>query len=189
MHQDIESTTLEKELRALGAAADLGAETPGDVETQMGQPAPLEITPEASRASEPATSKPETPNPESPAPVADTFHREWWDHVRRELEASPELRDGRSELGRTLEAVLRETPLYALAPDGFRQAAALARARHTANSVPALQAKLDALSRENERLIKLTSVTGSGPAKVASENGSDLNERDLRRLAAELDSI
>jgi hypothetical protein len=190
MHQDIEPTTLEKELRALGAEADLAATAPSEPTPESASPTPSENTPEPAPTPEPPNPSPNTSNPEPATPAApDTFQREWWVNVRRELEATPELKDGRSELARSLEGVLRETPLYALAPDGFRQAVALARARQAASTLPALQAKLDAITRENERLIKLTSVTGSGPAKVAGDPGSDMNERDLRRLAAELDSI
>jgi hypothetical protein len=229
MPETIDTTAIEKELRARGAEADAG-ETGNSVidsppaSTPTSSPA---ATSESQSSQAPADVPRKEPSSPSAEPnnadyleAADSFARlgeagladfarrqagaaqaaaahnrgesaqnPWWECVRREVESSPDLRDVRSDLHQALQAVLRETPLYALAPDGFRQAAALARARQTASTVPALQAKLDALSRENERLIKLTSVTGSGPAKVSTENNGDLNERDLRRLAAELDSI
>ncbi len=123
-----------------------------------------------------------------PATEHETFHRQWWESVRREIDAAPELTDQGSEIGQTLRSVLRETPIFSLTPDGFRHAAAFAKARHTAATIPALQARLESLARENDRLVRLTSVTGSGPARISGESTGELSERDLRRLAAELDS-
>lgn len=197
----------EQNLRALGVAFDNPDAEPAPPETsppaedapsQISQTSPTSATPEA------ALSTPAAPTTDAAlAELAhrhataqqlaahaqrEAFQRQWWDTVRRELETTPELKDEKSEVGQALQAVLRETPLYSLTPDGFRHAAALARARHAAGNIPALQARLDALNKENERLVKLTSVTGSGPAKHPSANHSDYSERDLRRLAAELDN-
>lgn len=124
--------------------------------------------------------------PRAAAPEPLTFQRQWDDSVRREVAETPELGDERSDLARAVQALLRETPLYTTAPEGYRQAAALAKARHASGT---LQARLSALERENERLIKLTSVTGSGPSRVSGEPGGELNERDLRRMASEMDTF
>lgn len=167
-----------------------------DAPTPSAQPptSPTTATPPATPTS-PTPPEPPTiphaapsPNPPDPNPQREAFHRQWWDTVRRELETTPDLTDEKSTLGQALQSILRETSLYSLTPDGFRQAAELARARHTAAAVPALQSKLDALTRENERLVKLTSVTGSGPARLTSTTPGDYNERELRRLAADHDN-
>jgi hypothetical protein len=188
----------ESQLRAAGAEADAEHEPAAAQTAPPAETAPA-VEPErpAETAREQAAA-PETDAGREQALAAqhlaaraerDAFHRDWWETVRREVEASPELKDERSEIARTLQAVLRETPLFSMTPDGFRHAAAFAKARHAAAGLPALHAKIDALSKENERLVKLTSVTGSGPTRLAGDADRDFSERDLRRMAAELDTL
>ena len=152
--------------------------------------------------SEPAPAAP-PPEPVTPAlaaesrlkgddardPERELFDLEWREAVRRGQEATPELKDENSDLGRTVRELLRETPFYRSQAEGYGQAVALAKARQTAGLVPELQSKLEALMRENDRLVKLTSVTGSGPARRSNEMDHHFDERELRRLAAEADSM
>jgi hypothetical protein len=210
-------TESENRLRALGAEADAETNTPARPAPEVTPPTPSAAKLDAPSPAHPENPKPATDDyaraaqefeRQGEAGLAElagqqalaaqhlaaraereAFHRHWWDTVRREVEATPELKDERSEIGQTLQTVLRETPLYSLAPDGFRHAAAFAKARQAAATLPALQARLEALAKENDRLVKLTSVTGSGPAKLSGESDRDFNERDLRRMASEIDSL
>lgn len=125
--------------------------------------------------------------PEGAAP--ETFHHDWWEGVRQEVRETPELRDESSPLGKAVQAVLRESRVFSLGADGFRQAAALAKSRLEAAALPALRQQIETLTHENERLVRLTSVTGTPPARRAAPEGENLSERDLRRLAAEHDSV
>lgn len=52
----------------------------------------------------------------------------------------------------------------------------------------ALRSQLEALTKENLRLARLTSIAGSPPVKPSRESGTELTERDLRRLAREADA-
>jgi hypothetical protein len=116
------------------------------------------------------------------------FEREWQQHVDQERVSSPELSDEASELSQAVQAILRDIPALTQSPSGFRHAAAVARAEVQAVELPALRARLESLTRENERLARLTSIPGSPPARSpqAVENG--LSERELRRLAHDFDS-
>jgi hypothetical protein len=64
----------------------------------------------------------------------------------------------------------------------------VARAKVQAVEVPALRARLESLTRENERLARLTSIPGSPPARSTQAADAGLSERDLRRLAHDFDS-
>lgn len=142
---------------------------------------------ERAKSASPTPPGPNAPS-EAPAPEPEAFQRQWWENVRQELEATPELRDQHSPLGQAVQALLRESRLFSLSPDGFRQAAALARARTEAAALPALKTRIDTLTKENERLVKLTSVTGTPPTRTRDSEDPHPSERDLRRLAAEYDS-
>jgi hypothetical protein len=116
------------------------------------------------------------------------FSRQWWDHVHQAIQAEPELKDQSSDLGRAVQGLLKEHPLFSAQPDGFRHAVALAKAQRDAASAGGLRTQLEAMKRENERLSKLTAITGTPPARPAAEKANAMNERDLRRLAAEHDN-
>ena len=46
----------------------------------------------------------------------------------------------------------------------------------------------ETLTRENDRLSKLTSITGTPPARISPPANGIASERDLRRLAREVDA-
>lgn len=120
------------------------------------------------------------------------FQRRWWEEVHRTVEAHPELKDPTSELAKAVRGVLGETRVFSLSADGFRQATNLAKARMEAAAAPGLRSRVEDLVKENERLVRLTSVLGSGPTGSGAEPGLEGmslrdGERHLRRLAAEHD--
>lgn len=122
------------------------------------------------------------------AAAKQAFEREWQQHVEQERVSSPELTDEASELSQAVQAILRDIPALTQTPSGFRHAAAVARAKVQAIELPALRARLDALTKENARLAQLTSIPGSPPARPGQGADTGLSERDLRRLAHDFDS-
>lgn len=113
--------------------------------------------------------------------------RAWQQHADEERARSPELQDAQSGLSRAVQEILREIPELSQGAHGFQHAAAMARARLQALELPALQSRLEALTKENERLARLTSIPGSPPARTGRDEEPALTERDLRRLAHDLD--
>lgn len=116
------------------------------------------------------------------------FDRAWQQHVDQERATSPELSDEASELSQAVQAILRDIPALTQAPGGYSHAATVARAKVQAIELPALRARLDSLTRENERLARLTSIPGSPPARSPLAADTALSERDLRRLAHDFDA-
>jgi hypothetical protein len=116
------------------------------------------------------------------------FEREWQQQVDQERVSSPELSDEASELSQAVQTILRDIPALTQSPSGYRHAAAVARAKVQAVELPALRARLESLTRENERLARLTSIPGSPPARAPHSADAELSERDLRRLAHDFDS-
>jgi hypothetical protein len=120
---------------------------------------------------------------------AEEFRREWERHVMQETSSAPELQESSSGLRQAIERILQERPLLGTVPDGFRHAAALARAEAKAAALPQLEARISALTQENQRLAGLTSITGSGPTRQGTGSGNnELSEGELRRLASDFDA-
>lgn len=116
------------------------------------------------------------------------FTTAWQQTVEKEVQATPELKDTNSPLGLEVQKVLRERPALSRMPDGFADAVQIAKARTHSAAAPALQSQIEKLTKENERLTKLTSLTGSGPARMSSGEEKDPSEKELRRMAAALDN-
>lgn len=116
------------------------------------------------------------------------FERAWQQHVDQERLSSPELADEASELSQAVQAILGEIPALTQTPSGYQHAAAVARAKVQAVELPALRARLETLTKENERLARLTSIPGSPPARAPRSEETGLTERELRRLAHDFDS-
>lgn len=95
----------------------------------------------------------------------------------------PELADPKSPLRIAADELLKSHESLRIHPEGLKLAPLMAKAQMEAKEVPALKAKIEALTKENERLVKLTSVGGSGPAKRGGESNGNLTENDLRRMA------
>lgn len=95
----------------------------------------------------------------------------------------PELGDPKSPLRLATDELLKAHESLRLHPEGLKLAPLMARAQMDAKEVPALKAKIEVLTKENERLVKLTSVGGSGPARRGGESNGNLTEADLRRMA------
>lgn len=118
---------------------------------------------------------------------------QWSRAVQDVCEAVPELKDQTTPLSQEVRKLLAEHPAYSAYPDGFQRAVNEAKARMGAATVPDLQKRLDALTKENERLTKMTSLPGSNPARRAVEKGLGgmplaQQERELRKMAAMADS-
>ncbi len=129
--------------------------------------------------------------------ASDLRHRESQRHVehfsravqhgiQETIEKRPEFADPASASGKAVLAVLDEHPLLRQIPGGFAAAVAIHDGRKSAGSLADLQGKIDTLTRENDRLTRLTSLPSSNPAS-APRDRKDFSEKDLRRLAAECD--
>jgi hypothetical protein len=122
----------------------------------------------------------------------DVFAREVQAGIAATLEKRPEFKDPAGEHGKAIVAVLNEFPILRQVPGGFAAAVGVLDARRNGAAFSGLQAKLEALTKENERLTKLTSLPGSRPAAPAREKSfSELTpkqqEARLRQMAAAAD--
>ncbi len=121
------------------------------------------------------------------------FQKGWSENLKATIDANKDLEDGNSALGKELTRVLKEIPLFSLAPDGIRHAVEYAKANLQSGLVASLKEENQRLKEENERLNKLTSIgTESGPTqKPGVKSFEDMTladqEADLRRRAEEAD--
>lgn len=116
-----------------------------------------------------------------------------FDHHRQRIGGEmvtlmPELKDENSPLRRKTDELFSSNPLFRLHPEGMRIAPMLAKAQLRAESVSALQSKIQELTKENERLNKLTGVGGTPPIRRTEGGSRELSEKDLLRMAADYDS-
>lgn len=123
----------------------------------------------------------------------DEFVKGWQKNLEEVLDSDPDLKDQESEAGKALAKLLREIPIFSMAPDGIKHAAAFAKAQREASSVPGFKAEIQRLTTEIERLNKLTAPGGGGPnAKPSTKSLDEMSEGDrlaaLQRIAAEADS-
>jgi hypothetical protein len=124
----------------------------------------------------------------------DEFIKGWKDNLEYLLEKDPELKNEESNIGRDLKRILAERPVFSTSPDGIKHAYEFAKAMQSASLVSGLKDQLNKLTAENERLNKLTAVSGSGPSQKVSprtllEMSSSEQDRTLERLAAEADGV
>lgn len=120
------------------------------------------------------------------------WNRHLQEMAKEEPDVAADLAAGKAQspLGLAIEKVLKEMPGLIGVPDGsgILLARRIAKGDYLAAAVPALKKQIEEKDQEIKRLTELTSIPASGPAKRASGESSDLNERDLRRLAEEADS-
>lgn len=105
-----------------------------------------------------------------------------------DIRADRESKTVSSPTGKMIVEVLKELPLFAQLPDGLKYAHPIAKARMQAAAMSALQKQVQELTKEKERLTKLTSVSGSGPARISTSKSGDLSEADMRRMAEDFDT-
>lgn len=116
------------------------------------------------------------------------FHAARQSVAQQMVNEIPELGDPKSPLRIATDELLKGNEVLRMHPDGLKLAPQMAKAQMAAGEVPALKAKIEELTKENERLVKLTSVGGSGPAKRGGESNGNLTAADLRRMAEAHDS-
>ena len=166
-----------------GEIAELAAESAAPPAPPAAAAPAVAAQPPIAPATPPAASPAEPPI----APAAPTFEQQWQQQIAGESSRLPELQDANSPLSLAVRGILQELPLLSSAADGVRHAVTVAQARAQAAAIPELQARVDLLTRENQRLASLTSITGSPPARQ-HEPSTDLGERELRRLARDHDT-
>lgn len=120
------------------------------------------------------------------------FIKGWQGNLEEIFKQEPELRDASSEAGKALQKVLNENPVFSTSPDGIKAAYAFSKAQRQASLVSGLTDKVSELQKENERLNKLTGLSGNGPNKRPSiksfeEMSGAEQEAQLLRMAAEAD--
>lgn len=120
------------------------------------------------------------------------FAQGWKKHLDEAVSEHAELKDESSPLGRALQSVLRERPVFSTLPDGIKHAVVFAKAQSQAGLVPGLEAKVKQLETEIARLNKLTAIPGSAPSQkpgIKSFEDMSATEQDaeLERMAAEAD--
>lgn len=104
--------------------------------------------------------------------------------VKDVTKTRPELAyEPNSEVTKELISILREFPALSQGRKGFATAVQIYDSRKTAASVPELQKKIDELTKEKERLTKLTSLPSSGPRPAGKAKETDMSESDLRKMA------
>lgn len=116
---------------------------------------------------------------------------EWqsmFDATAKELNVLDALKSKDSPEGKEVLAILKEHQELGRFPGGAKIALKLWNATREAAAASALKTKNEELTKEVERLTKATSSVRTGPSKANSETPkSDLNERDLRAMAAQWD--
>lgn len=121
------------------------------------------------------------------------FLTSWNGTVKEIVEARPELKDDNAPVSKRVREVLKNHPQFSMVPDGFRRAVEYADTLEQAASVPGYKTEIEKLTKEIERLNKLTSVGGSGPtsrpgaSKSITEMTTKEAEAELTRLAEEAD--
>lgn len=118
----------------------------------------------------------------------------WNAEVEAKAKEFPDLADPKTPMGLAVQQVITENPELYYVKNGFSKAVALHQLREQAGKVPELLAQVQKLTKETERLNKLTSLGGSNPtAPAASKAFADLadadQERMLRTAAQEADKF
>lgn len=121
------------------------------------------------------------------------FRQKWTETVAKVVDEHPDLKSADSELAKKVTSALRENPHFSMTPEGFRKAVEYVQLSDKAASVPGLQAEVETLKKEIERLNKLTSLSASGPtAKPGTKSFEDLpakeQEAELTRMAEAADA-
>lgn len=122
------------------------------------------------------------------------FIKGWKRNLDDLLEKDPELKNEESDIGRDLKRILAERPIFSTSEDGIKHAYEFAKAMQSASLVSGLRSQVEKLTQENERLNKLTALSGSGPnqkvsPKTISEMSSSEQDQLLERMAAEADGV
>lgn len=115
---------------------------------------------------------------------------EWLENMNAVIKTRKEFLDRDSPEGQALKAVFDEYPQLGQRPDGFKQAVRLYDLKKTADSVPELQAKLETLTKEKERLESLTAISGGNPTGARTPSGkkpSEMTGRDIEKLMEQAD--
>jgi chromosome segregation ATPase len=120
------------------------------------------------------------------------FIKGWKENLDDLLAKDPELKNEESDIGRDLKRVLAERSIFSTSPDGIKHAYEFAKAMQSASLVSGLRSQVEKLTSENERLNKLTAVSGSGPnqkpsPKTLLEMTASDQDAFLERLANEAD--
>lgn len=128
---------------------------------------------------------------QSEAQVND-FRQKWTETVNKVLDEKPELKDMNTPLAKKVQEALKANPHFSATPDGFRRLVEHVELQDKAASVPGLQAEVEKLTKEIDRLNKALSVGGSGPAQRPGVKSFDdmtavEREAELTRMAEEAD--
>lgn len=123
------------------------------------------------------------------------IQRNWDAEIASEIERVPDLKldeTGKpaTDLGRRVLAILDEYPELKGRKGGFTRAVKAAQAHLGAESASALQAQVEKLTKENERLTRSTSINPTPPVRRSGSSSSPdraKSESELLRMAAEHD--
>lgn len=110
--------------------------------------------------------------------------------AKTEPDIAADLKAGKVEspLGKLIGQAIKELPGLANFPEGIKYAYRIAKGDLLTAAVPALNKQIEELTKKNAELTKLTSLTGSPPAR-RSEAGSptELTADNMLRMAQEYD--
>lgn len=119
---------------------------------------------------------------------------QWMESVNNTLAKRPELGDPAHPLSQQVAALLKENPVFAHIPDGFRQAVEVAEARQAAGRVTTLEKETASLRKQldeaQRKLAPNSSGTSlpSGGAKSLDAMGRGQRTQTLLAMARELDA-
>jgi hypothetical protein len=113
--------------------------------------------------------------------------------IEQNLADVPELKDGNTDLSKTVQALLASEPVFGSIPKGFSKAVQIAKLQLDAGLVPGLRQENEALKKENQRLNEALSLQSANPQKPPVEKRfeelSDVEQIEhLRHVAAQADA-
>jgi len=116
----------------------------------------------------------------------------WDKNLLEEVEANPDLKDSNSSLYKAVSEMLQNHAILRNYPAGIKDAVGIAKIRLQAETASDLKKKVAEYERELAQLRKATTPASSqpsGPAKTKSfsELSLDEQERELMRMAGEVD--